>query len=249
MLLRRVIAHVRKQEWTAVALDFLIVVAGILLAFQITAWSEARGDRLAEQRFLVQLHEDIERAEAMAQVALDRRLERAALVLEAAGILLDPSQPPVLEPEPCKSIMSSSIFAVPIGRLGSFEELVASGRIAIIGDEALRTQLLALREIADAANRVIPVLEETATGLLVAYPDVIEGDAFFSEDLGEVRLEVRCDVAAMRANRGFLNALSMNVDAQDSFTRSSLVPWRDQLASLHDQIDAILGVTHDGEEP
>jgi hypothetical protein len=34
MLLRRIIEHVKKQEWTAIAIDFLIVVAGILIAFQ-----------------------------------------------------------------------------------------------------------------------------------------------------------------------------------------------------------------------
>ena len=44
MLLRRVIEHVKTQNWTAVALDFLIVVVGILIAFQITEWSEARND-------------------------------------------------------------------------------------------------------------------------------------------------------------------------------------------------------------
>jgi hypothetical protein len=42
MLLRRVIEHVKTQNWTAVALDFVIVVAGILIAFQITNWNEAR---------------------------------------------------------------------------------------------------------------------------------------------------------------------------------------------------------------
>ena len=42
MILRRVIHHFRKQEWAAIALDFLIVVAGILLAFQITEWNELR---------------------------------------------------------------------------------------------------------------------------------------------------------------------------------------------------------------
>ncbi len=29
MILRRVIAHFRKQEWTAIVLDFLIVVVGV----------------------------------------------------------------------------------------------------------------------------------------------------------------------------------------------------------------------------
>ena len=31
MILRRVIAHFRKQEWTAIALDFIIVVLGVFV--------------------------------------------------------------------------------------------------------------------------------------------------------------------------------------------------------------------------
>ncbi|MBI1393569.1 MAG: hypothetical protein GC152_12575 [Alphaproteobacteria bacterium] len=41
MILRRVIEHVRNQNWTAVALDFVIVVVGVLLAMQISNWNEA----------------------------------------------------------------------------------------------------------------------------------------------------------------------------------------------------------------
>ncbi|PHS35850.1 MAG: hypothetical protein COA91_12770 [Robiginitomaculum sp.] len=42
MLLRSVTKHVKDQNWFAVALDFFIVVAGILIAFQITNWNEGR---------------------------------------------------------------------------------------------------------------------------------------------------------------------------------------------------------------
>ena len=45
MRFRRVSEHVKDQNWFAVVLDFLIVVAGILIAFQITNWNEARRDR------------------------------------------------------------------------------------------------------------------------------------------------------------------------------------------------------------
>ena len=45
MLLRRITEHVKAQNWTAVALDFVIVVVGILIAFQITNWNEARQQR------------------------------------------------------------------------------------------------------------------------------------------------------------------------------------------------------------
>jgi len=36
MILRRVIAHVKAQNWTAVALDFLIVVVGL----RVSNWNE-----------------------------------------------------------------------------------------------------------------------------------------------------------------------------------------------------------------
>lgn len=42
MILRRITKHVKDQNWFAVGIDFVIVVAGILIAFQITNWSEER---------------------------------------------------------------------------------------------------------------------------------------------------------------------------------------------------------------
>lgn len=42
MLLRRITQHVKDQNWFAVGIDFVIVVVGILIAFQITNWNEAR---------------------------------------------------------------------------------------------------------------------------------------------------------------------------------------------------------------
>ena len=56
MLLRRLTQHVKDQNWFAVALDFAIVVAGILIAFQITNWNEARAENnlksLVEKRLI-----------------------------------------------------------------------------------------------------------------------------------------------------------------------------------------------------
>lgn len=47
MILRRITEHVKAQNWFAVGLDFFIVIAGILIAFQITNWNDARQDRKA----------------------------------------------------------------------------------------------------------------------------------------------------------------------------------------------------------
>ena len=45
MILRRVISHVKNQEWTAIAIDFLIVVFGVFAGFQVNNWNAARQDR------------------------------------------------------------------------------------------------------------------------------------------------------------------------------------------------------------
>jgi hypothetical protein len=48
MLLRRVIEHVKAQQWTAVALDFVLVVAGVFVGLQVQERNSARGHRAAE---------------------------------------------------------------------------------------------------------------------------------------------------------------------------------------------------------
>ena len=48
MLLHRVINHVRAQHWTAVLLDFVIVVVGVFIGLQVDNWNQFAGNRRAE---------------------------------------------------------------------------------------------------------------------------------------------------------------------------------------------------------
>ena len=57
MILRRVIDHFKKQEWTAIALDFLIVVIGVFVGMQVTNWNEARVARKNERAFVVMVRD------------------------------------------------------------------------------------------------------------------------------------------------------------------------------------------------
>ena len=42
MLLRRVTGHVRAQNWTAVVIDFAIVVIGVFIGIQVANWNDGR---------------------------------------------------------------------------------------------------------------------------------------------------------------------------------------------------------------
>jgi len=46
MILRRFIEHVKEQNWTAIFLDFVIVVSGVFIGIQVSNWNAARADRL-----------------------------------------------------------------------------------------------------------------------------------------------------------------------------------------------------------
>ncbi len=59
MILRRIIAHVRKQEWTAIAIDFVIVVAGVFVATQVTDWNNARQARVEYRGALERLNAEV----------------------------------------------------------------------------------------------------------------------------------------------------------------------------------------------
>ena len=61
MRLRSLTKHIREQNWFAVALDFFIVVVGILIAFQITNWNEARTDRQLETKYRTELVNDLKK--------------------------------------------------------------------------------------------------------------------------------------------------------------------------------------------
>ena len=59
MILRRVIEHVKKQHWTAVFLDFVIVVLGVFIGIQVSNWNQFSSDRRAETEYLRQLQSDL----------------------------------------------------------------------------------------------------------------------------------------------------------------------------------------------
>ncbi len=94
MILRRLTKHVKTQNWFAVGLDFLIVVFGILIAFQITNWNDTRGDRHREEQILrdvaTDLRADIFEYSRTLSYALDK-ISAVNHILEQADRLPTPS--------------------------------------------------------------------------------------------------------------------------------------------------------------
>jgi hypothetical protein len=55
MILRRLTANLRAQNWTAITIEFLIVVVGVFIGTQVSNWNESRKEKAETQRMLEQL--------------------------------------------------------------------------------------------------------------------------------------------------------------------------------------------------
>lgn len=59
MILRRVIQHFRKQEWTAIFIDFVIVVMGVFIGVQVSNWNNARAEEARAALIIEALRQDL----------------------------------------------------------------------------------------------------------------------------------------------------------------------------------------------
>ncbi|NNC37934.1 MAG: hypothetical protein EX271_06750 [Acidimicrobiales bacterium] len=153
MLLRSLTKHVRDQNWFAVFLDFFIVVAGILIAFQVTNWNEERAERRAEFGYLDTLEQDtneslIEIAEITAKAEIQEKA-RETLYEYSIGTRSK------LDPDKAVELIEAALWSFPSVeiRQTTFETLQGSGRLGILANEDLVT---ALQEMA-------ALVEETET--------------------------------------------------------------------------------------
>lgn len=140
MILRRITEHIKAQNWFAVGLDFVIVVVGVLIAFQITTWGEIRRDIREEQELKARLVVEFTALEGL----LDRRIARAQGLADSTGRLIELiriGDAPRDEEAVREMLRNALHYSAPIAPPTTFSEALASGRIGKIRDVRLRRVL------------------------------------------------------------------------------------------------------------
>jgi hypothetical protein len=93
MILRRLSEHLKAQNWTAVTLEFVIVMTGVVIGFQVTAWNAARQDRDLERSYYRQLIVDLEADTATARRGLAAADAGAAVLMDKLRAVLEGDGP------------------------------------------------------------------------------------------------------------------------------------------------------------
>lgn len=244
MLLRRITKHVKEQNWFAVALDFVIVVVGVFIGLQVSNWSASRTDRADEANFLERLHDDLVRVEDSSARVRTRRISMIDDLNGAAAVIFagDPDQ--MLTEAQCFAIGSSHYYNINVLGLPSLTELANAGRVEIIQNREIRTALVEYQQRVEALKDYSQTQPLTISNLITFRPELVTAKPYFDAALGEMQAAILCDLAGMREDQAFLNALAENIDSYDAYLRDGLLPWSDQLDKVHHMVDDALRLAH-----
>ncbi|MEM6537223.1 MAG: hypothetical protein AAF668_05780 [Pseudomonadota bacterium] len=223
MILRRVIEHVRTQNWTAVLLDFLIVVGGVFVGLQGQEWSERREDAARatslEQRLLSDFDSiisDLERGVTRTEEYMDAG-EEVYAILKSGMPNKDVDFGQLLN-------LAGSSYP-PAGGAPTYTEMVSTGDLDLLQDTKLRQALLAYDQQARQAEKVFDLLLPRMLTAIEAVDPYIERSAaengrgfpnVVSFDLESLRNNAHRFRAQARANRNVFQVYSVQKDLAET---------------------------------
>jgi hypothetical protein len=140
MLLRRITEHVKEQNWFAVVLDFIIVIVGILIAFQITNWNDERNTKVVELATIEQI--EIEFTEIRAELV--KQIEVRETWVNDLGMLIASLETNTQAND--MALRAGLDSATATGRRpassAAYLQLMANGGLTLLSSDALKQALV-----------------------------------------------------------------------------------------------------------
>jgi len=253
MILARITKAIREQNWFAVALEFLIVILGVVIGFQVTAWNAERLAQAEVSDLLVRLHDEIVTVEDVRHEWRDtvRPVHTLETLQDISPLLLGENEPDRrLTDVECRAIAQSHILSVPPQVLPILDELEATGGIRLITDDNIRSALTSQQQRFERTQLLVAQMNVGITALPTEFPSAI----WFIEPENPRNWipyfdgTTQCDLAAMRANRAFLNRYADHLARYYFYIEVAVLSTDQRLEELHFAVDATLGITHPDTE-
>jgi len=198
MILARITKAIREQNWFAVVLEFIIVIAGVVIGFQVTEWRGERADRESERTYLARLHRDMVQSTCALQhnaAATESWNIRARRTLDALLV----NDPDAVDDTGFELIASTRVMTGSVNR-ATLNELVNGGQMNLISNDTLRARIAE----ADAAFTADDELIQVLVGAQASFVRDVQNR--LRPTPGEV-YRITYDFDTLAADETFLNAL------------------------------------------
>ncbi len=141
MILRRIIEHVREQNWTAIAIEFVLLVLGVFLGIQVANWNEARLESQRADGFLERLSGDLDQE----LIEIDKRLVYVGRSIEYGEQALAWAEDGTLAQGSAWQTVLAFVQAsrilpyTPVDT--TYQEMRSAGQLGLVRDAKLRASL------------------------------------------------------------------------------------------------------------
>ena len=228
MLLRRVIEHVKAQNWTAVTLDFVIVVVGVFIGIQVSNWNESRLEYSRASGFLDRIKADL----ASDIETLQKRKQFWDVVLKNGYAAIDYAENGVLHEGSEWATLRAFLHAGQVWRWSfndtTYTELRSSGELRLIRDVAIRDELAFYYVITgrrrDGVYTLLPDYRAIIRGRMPATISKYYWDACHHASVGQQSLsdcespeesfDARVVLDRLVSDQDLINALRFWIDSQ-----------------------------------
>lgn len=141
MILRRIAESFRRQDWTTVVVELVVVIVGLLLGLQLNDWSNNLRDQgLLESYYdqlILDLTADIATSESVFQTT-DRYLKSGALIDRAARL---GDVDGVSDEDLVLALITAGYTKRPLITRPTYDELISTGRLRLVDDITIKRAL------------------------------------------------------------------------------------------------------------
>ncbi len=144
MILRRLSQSLKEQNWAAIVIEFILLVAGVFLGIQVANWNAARVEQKRADELFVRIIDDLESEKSNVDV-LREYYETTAMYAQIS--LAEFEQPGSVDPETFViSAYQASQWQETASSRSTFDEIVATGAVNLVRNEKARALLIAYYE-------------------------------------------------------------------------------------------------------
>jgi hypothetical protein len=212
MILRRLSQSLKEQNWTAIVIEFILLIVGVFVGIQMANWNEERNDRKSEKDYLLRLQQEI--VEILPQAKADHGflVDDMALIEQLRAYLATGQGGNVLDARHCVSAGRSHIYASTIYYPPTIKELISTGRILLIRDPVIKTAIVSFDQSHNAITQLRTDIQIDRQVLARHHPALINSGLSINWT-GTV-----CDFEGMRKDQAFLNDFTDNIRRYRAFT-------------------------------
>lgn len=141
MIIKRMAQFIRQHDWSAIVVEIIVVIVGLMLAFQLDRWWEQRGERAQEAEYVFRLISDIESDLPNIEHAINLAILRRSMADLLMDVVDDPDVALERPVEFVAAVRQAAFTYSPSLASHTFEDMQSTGNLRLLRELEIKDSL------------------------------------------------------------------------------------------------------------